>query len=389
MIGLFIGLLLLIAFGSYEFHKNHNCRKKIPIIIHINGTRGKSSVTRLVAAGLRAGGKKTIAKTTGSAPALIYENGSETPIIRHHGANIKEQTKIIKFASKRDIDILVLECMAVTPEYQWVTEHEIVQSNIGVVTNSRLDHLDVMGPGLKNVTLSLCNTIPKNGVVFTSEKKMFPLMNKEANRCNTELIQSDGSNLTQEEMNNFSYIEHQENVALAIDICKHFNIDRKIALQGMYKAKPDIGAMEVYQFSYENTILHFVHAFAANDPESTEFVINSVKEMYEHIKSVAIVLSTRADRLFRSKQLIRMLKEIEFSHLFLIGEQTNTIYSYAMKHDLRKSKITNCGWTSGERLSQKIVDFDARETMLLGIGNIGGNGGIIVEYFKERNQKHV
>ncbi len=65
------------------------------------GTRGKSSVTRLIAAGLRAGGKKVLAKTTGSAPRLIFEDGSEIPIIRYFGANIKEQLKIIKYAAKR------------------------------------------------------------------------------------------------------------------------------------------------------------------------------------------------------------------------------------------------------------------------------------------------
>jgi len=77
---------------------------------------------------------------------------------------------------------LVLECMAVTPEYQWETEHKMVKADIGVITNSRLDHLDVMGPGVKNVTLSLCNRIPKNGKMFTAEYKMFPLMKKIADK---------------------------------------------------------------------------------------------------------------------------------------------------------------------------------------------------------------
>nr|MBC8415869.1 poly-gamma-glutamate synthase PgsB [Candidatus Cloacimonadota bacterium] len=75
MAGLIFGLFLLILFGVIEFHKNKTYRKRIPVIIHVNGTRGKSSVTSLIAAGLRAGGKKTIAKTTGSAPRLIFENG--------------------------------------------------------------------------------------------------------------------------------------------------------------------------------------------------------------------------------------------------------------------------------------------------------------------------
>ncbi|MBT3169681.1 MAG: poly-gamma-glutamate synthase PgsB [Candidatus Cloacimonetes bacterium] len=386
MIGLFIGLLLLIGFGIYEFLQSQKNRNKIPMIIHINGTRGKSSVTRLIAAGLRAGGKKTIAKTTGSAPVLIFENGSETPIVRHFGANIKEQIKIMKFAAKRNIDILVLECMAVTPEYQWVTQHEIVQADIGVITNSRPDHLDVMGPGLRNVTLSLCNTIPKNGTLFTSEKKVFPLMKKESDKCGAKIFQSDESTVTSEDMKHFTYIEHKENVALSLDVCKYFDIGKDVALSGMYKAIPDVGAMEIYQTTHQNMKLHFVHAFAANDPESTEFVINSVKEMYSHIENVAVVLSTRADRIFRSEQLIEMMQNVHYSQFYLIGEQTNTMYSYALKHNLPKEKVIDCGWSSGEELVKRIKNINPQETLILGIGNIGGNGGLIVKYFKERNE---
>ncbi len=49
-----------------------------PLKIHVNGTRGKSTVTRLIAAGLRQASLPTVAKTTGSAARLIYPDGSET-----------------------------------------------------------------------------------------------------------------------------------------------------------------------------------------------------------------------------------------------------------------------------------------------------------------------
>lgn len=46
----------LIVYGLYEFTLHRQRVASIPIRIHVNGTRGKSSVTRLIAAGLRAGG---------------------------------------------------------------------------------------------------------------------------------------------------------------------------------------------------------------------------------------------------------------------------------------------------------------------------------------------
>jgi len=78
-----------------------------------------------------------------------------------------------------------------------------------------------------------------------------------------------------------------------------------------------------------------------------------------------------------------MLKEVDYDHLYLIGEQTNTIYSYAMSNKLDKNKI---GWTTGLKLTNCAVKLPAKEILMLGIGNIGGNGGIIVDYFKKRNK---
>jgi len=46
----------LVVYGIVEYQIHQKNLKAIPTRIHINGTRGKSSVTRLVGAGLRAGG---------------------------------------------------------------------------------------------------------------------------------------------------------------------------------------------------------------------------------------------------------------------------------------------------------------------------------------------
>jgi len=88
-------VLIVTAFGAAEFVLHRRALFKIPIRIHVNGTRGKSSVTRLVAAGLRAAGVKTCAKTTGTLARMILPDGSELPIYRPAGANIIEQKRIV------------------------------------------------------------------------------------------------------------------------------------------------------------------------------------------------------------------------------------------------------------------------------------------------------
>ena len=79
---------------------HHKTISNIPIRVHVNGTRGKSSVVRLIAAGLRAGGIKTLAKTTGSSPRFIDEDGYDHVIRRFRPASIGEQIRMMYRFSK-------------------------------------------------------------------------------------------------------------------------------------------------------------------------------------------------------------------------------------------------------------------------------------------------
>ena len=55
-------ILVLIIVGIWEYQLHQAVLSKLPNRIHVNGSRGKSSVVRLITAGLRAGGFKTLAK---------------------------------------------------------------------------------------------------------------------------------------------------------------------------------------------------------------------------------------------------------------------------------------------------------------------------------------
>ena len=68
--------------------------RRIPVRIHVAGTRGKSTTTRLIAAGLRAGGRRVLAKTTGSEPRLILPDGREEDWPRRGPASIREQVRL-------------------------------------------------------------------------------------------------------------------------------------------------------------------------------------------------------------------------------------------------------------------------------------------------------
>ena len=64
-------------------------RKKMTHVIYVNGTRGKSTVTRMIAAGITAGGHRVMCKTTGTLPIAIYPDGHQEEVKRHGPANIR------------------------------------------------------------------------------------------------------------------------------------------------------------------------------------------------------------------------------------------------------------------------------------------------------------
>jgi len=148
---LLVIILLSSLLGIIEFIRHQKRIYSIPIRIHINGTRGKSSVTRLIGAGLREAGIKTITKVTGTYPRLILEDGSEASIYRKESPNIIEQLSIVKYAANRKAEAIVMECMALQPQYQWITEKQMIHATVGVITNVRLDHVDVMGHTLPEI----------------------------------------------------------------------------------------------------------------------------------------------------------------------------------------------------------------------------------------------
>ncbi|MCF8365830.1 MAG: poly-gamma-glutamate synthase PgsB [Bacteroidales bacterium] len=374
--------------GLLEYAMHQKRVNSIPLRIHINGTRGKSSVTRLVGAGLRQGGISNITKVTGTFPRLILEDGTETFIHRKSSANIIEQLSIVKFASSRKVKALVMECMALQPQYQTITEKHMIRSNISVMTNVRIDHTDVMGHTIQEIAETMGRTIPRNELLFTSENVYPELLKKIADRRNTSFRYADPSGVSKDDMKGFKYIEHRENVALALEICKHLKVDKQTALKGMYEATPDAGVLTKSEVVVFNKKMVFYNAFAANDPDSTLLVWNKIRDEIGFEGSRIILLNTRQDRLYRARQLAEMVAgkiSNEIDYLVLIGQSTDVVEGMAVDLGLPRKKIVSIGWTTPDKVYEKILAITDKVSTTVGIGNMGGMGAGTVEYFENRS----
>ena len=245
VIGGYIVCLALLARWARESLAHRRRINKLDFRIHVNGIRGKSTVTRIIAGLLREGGVVTVAKSTGTAAAVINREGVDEPIDRKAAPTILEQIEVTKEYVHGEVRALVIECMALKPQYQAVSEKMIVRSNIGVLTNVREDHQDVMGETLPEIARSLLSTCPYNGVLVTSERnpEIVPIMEEVAAKRGSRLIVADPEWVTDEELEKFDYIAFKENVAIALAVAELAGIPRDVAFRGMWAADPDPGEL--------------------------------------------------------------------------------------------------------------------------------------------------
>ena len=217
---------MLAIFLIYLFIESLWLRRKVdavPLRICVTGTRGKSSVTRLIAAALRGSGKTVLARTTGAKPILIFPDGSEEEIQRRALPTILEGKKILQAGANLDVDVCVVELMGIHPEAIYVESQKIFKPHILVLTNVRLDHMDQMGSTKDNIAFSLAGAIPEGGTIIVPEKELYPAIQRIAESKNAKILEIQEDSY-QEYMDGDGHVlisEFEENVRLSLGITEY------------------------------------------------------------------------------------------------------------------------------------------------------------------------
>ncbi len=382
MLFVLILVLLFVGYGIAEYALHRHNLAQIPVRVQVNGTRGKSSVTRLIAAGLRGGGMRVAAKVTGTRPRFILGDHEEYPVRRLGKANILEELRIVRLARKHRAEALVIECMALVPEYQRIENLMLIRPTHGVITNVRADHLDVMGPTVTDVGRALANTVPRAGLFFTAERGPQLATLSRRVRPSVKMTVADPNSVSDEEMKGFSYIEHKENVALALEVCASLSVERSQALAGMQRSEPDFGVMRIYRIEDAGRLMEVVYTMAANDPDSIAMLWDMVRDRSgERI----VLVNCRSDRPDRSRQLAELVSSWGAANYVVTGGATRVFLNRAKEVGIAPERLHDLGDEREPALVYDgLVSLVKDKALVFATGNTVGYGERLIEYLAQR-----
>lgn len=372
---------IVLFIGIREHKKLNRNINRIPTRILINGVRGKSTVTRLITGILKEDKQRVAGKTTGTSPRLFFwDSDEEEPVIRSlQGPNISEQKMMVHKVARRGVDAFVTECMAVNPEYQDVFQDKFVKANITVITNVMEDHLDVMGPTVKQIAEAFGKTIPYNGYLVIPPTTYQRYFNKIAKSRGSKVIVADVDAIDEQYLTEFPFMMFAENAALGLAVADILDIDKEVALKGMLNAPVDPGAMRVHQFGAQTAPSFFFNGFAANDATSTINIWHKIQEQDYPSHNKVVVMNCRDDRVDRTIQFSEdVLPKMEMDTLILTGRTVTPVVEAFEAGKLKARNLVNLEKRSTDQVLAEITKLPAN-SLIYGIGNIHGGGQEIAD----------
>jgi poly-gamma-glutamate synthase PgsB/CapB len=379
----------LVALGIYFLTErlavNKNARR-LAFRIAVTGTRGKSTVTRLIAAALREAGYSVLAKTTGSKPVVILPDGAENELGRRGRATILEQKKVLKEGAHLGVQALVAELMNVHPECGRAESRGILRPSVLVITNVRLDHREEMGRTKPEVAVSLAAAIPRGAAVVLPEKELYPEFVRAAERLGSKIIKvtkSQGGYIRAPAAS----LSFPGDADLVLAVARHLGIPEDVARRGMAKAKPDFGSLKAWEAPLGGSAVPWllVNAFAANEPESTGFVLESLRGGPPFCDRPFLgIINFRADRGDRTRQWVEAIDRgffVGFQKIYLIGAHVHAL-EFKKRGEGSPPLIPLAG-RSAPAIMNLIAAGESESGVLVGMGNVGGLGAALIELWEE------
>ena len=360
-----IVLLALILLGAAENILHQRALRRIPIRVLVNGTRGKTTVTRMAASVLNAAGIRTYAKTTGSEARWILPDGSERPCRRAgRPACIMEQLPFIRLAVRGKARAVVVECMAQRVENQRLMGDQFIRPTHVLMTNAYVDHVEEIGKTEEETLAVLCQSVADESIVLAHDER-FGLYGK-------KLVLAD-ADVPQGAFDQCPFPVHENNARLVMTLARELGIGAEDAVRGILNAKPDIGMVKEVRLDG----VYVRNAFAANDPISFAAAAEECALLGPYI----LLYHHREDRAYRLEAFARALRDSKHlpERIGVMGDSKawSARYWNRVTHVPTELVTDPAAWVKQQR------------GQVLCAGNIKGEGRLLMERLIKEAQEHV
>lgn len=374
--------LLYLLIELYFYSKLVN---RIHLRITVSGTRGKTTIVRMLASVCREGGMKVLAKTTGSEARYILPDGNEEKVKRRGVTSVIEQKRLIKKAVQLGVDCVITEIMSINPENHNTETYKLIKPGLTILSNLRADHLDVVENNAAEISALYLNDVYPGSKVFIPSEEIDDILRSGIKKAGAELVPVESNTATSMGIRpDLPGSMFMRNIDLVASLSSNLGIGGDVINDGLSKARMDIGDPVVYLVGKGEKRVYFVNSFAANDPVSAMKLVDEILGLTD-IGDVPKYgfLSLRSDRGERSKQWMDFLtgeNTSRFRHIFISGLHAAILTGKINKSSIIRSK-------NPEIITGKIMSEVEPGSIVFGLANIYGRGTQLVDYWKRSGMK--
>jgi poly-gamma-glutamate synthase PgsB/CapB len=223
---------------------------------------------------------------------MILPDGSETAWARRGPAAVREQGRLFVKASRLGVDTVVVECMAIRPEFIWASEKHLVQATTAVITNVRPDHFEDIGPDANAAANAARWVVPAKGQLVVAAEAMTRDLQAWSNARGTAVTVVDTAGLAPKAADR----------ALALAVCAAHGVAGDIAGPAMDADTDDPANFFERQLIINGKCVRFANAFACND-------VSSLALLWPQREAdvPVVLLNARPDRPLRTKRFLEFL----------------------------------------------------------------------------------
>lgn len=356
MVIVFTLTAVLLVLGLVEARRHRKNLNDVPIRILVNGTRGKTTLARLLVASLNVQGIRTMGRTTGSEATIIYPDGSVKPIVRKRRARVYELVPFFREVSLESsrgvssglgpVQCVVVECMALQAENQVAFRDWLVRPTHVFITNTYVDHVPEMGPTRESTAQVLGLSVPKGASLYVSDSFYDGLDAKVVHVCEEVPIEDP--------------LIHPSCMAMAWAFLKDMGFGIETLQAGVSAFVPDKGLLEPFPLRGGGV---FVPSFSVNDETCMEETIRKWSSSCGG--KVNVVFNSRKDR----EQRILLFKNV-------MSRVCDLVDDVLVIGDYPKKVAFYIGYGAVSCSVEEVFDkvSSSSGAVFVGLGNIKGAG---------------